>query len=156
MWHTPILNAPLDLPDEAATLALGAHLSRSLAAPLLVYLQGDLGAGKTTLMRGLLRGLGYAGRVKSPTYTLLESYDLPGFTLNHFDLYRLCDPREWLEAGFDELCGRDSVCVIEWPQRAAGALPPADAWLELKVQGTGRQCSVRAESERGKRWLQPG
>ena len=84
----------LSLPDEAATLALGAKLSKLLKPGWVVYLRGDLGAGKTTLVRGLLRALGYEGRVKSPTYTLLESYDLSRFILQHYDLYRMIDPRE--------------------------------------------------------------
>ena len=103
------------LPDEAATLAFGVQLARGLTPGLTFYLEGDLGAGKTTLVRGLLRGLGYTGRVKSPTYTLVETYGLPGFELYHFDLYRMHDPREWLDAGFREVSDGRAVSLIEWP-----------------------------------------
>jgi tRNA threonylcarbamoyladenosine biosynthesis protein TsaE len=91
------------LDDEAATLALGAQLARELQPGMTLYLEGDLGAGKTTLVRGMLRALGYAGRVKSPTYTLTEIYSLPAFDLYHFDLYRMHDPREWLDAGVSRI-----------------------------------------------------
>ena len=94
----------LTLPDEAATLALGARLAAALRPGMVVYLQGDLGAGKTTLVRGIVRALGYEGRVKSPTYTLVESYVFSTFTLQHYDLYRMVDPREWLDAGFRDDC----------------------------------------------------
>ena len=103
------------LADEAATLAFGAQLARELVPGLTFYLEGDLGAGKTTLVRGLLRALGYAGRVKSPTYTLAETYSLPAFELYHYDLYRMHDPREWLDAGFRDVIGGQAVSLIYWP-----------------------------------------
>lgn len=137
------------LPDESATLRLGEGLASCLMPGLQIRLQGDLGAGKTTLTRGILRGLGYAGRVKSPTYTLVESYPLASLTLHHFDLYRFSDPQEWLDAGFDDYLASDTVCLIEWPDKAGPLLPPADLTLELHVTGTGRSYRLIAHSATG-------
>ncbi len=141
------------LPDEAATLAFGARLARELTPGLCLYLEGDLGAGKTTLVRGLLRALGYAGRVRSPTYTLAETYDLPGFELYHFDLYRMHDPREWLDAGFRDI-GGGAVSLIEWPERAAGWLPPPDVIVWLSIADEGRELACEAVSPRGAQFLE--
>ncbi len=141
------------LDDEAATLALGAELARELRPGMTFYLEGDLGAGKTTLVRGMLRALGYAGRVKSPTYTLTEIYSLPAFDLYHFDLYRMHDPREWLDAGFRELADSDTVKLIEWPDRAAAWLPQADVRVKLQVRDSGREVECVAETELGKALL---
>jgi tRNA threonylcarbamoyladenosine biosynthesis protein TsaE len=141
------------LDDEAATLALGAELAWELQPGMTFYLEGDLGAGKTTLVRGMLRALGYAGRVKSPTYTLTEIYSLPKFDLYHFDLYRMHDPREWLDAGFRELADSDTVKLIEWPERAAGWLPQADVRVKLQVEDSGREVECVAETEQGKALL---
>ncbi len=143
----------LSLPDEAATLALGAQIARLLRAGMTVYLEGDLGAGKTTLVRGTLRALGYTGRVKSPTYTLTEIYSLPGFELYHFDLYRMHDPREWLEAGFREVADGQTVSLVEWPEKAAGLLPPADLRILLRVLDAGREVKIVAETALGKECL---
>jgi tRNA threonylcarbamoyladenosine biosynthesis protein TsaE len=137
------------LPNESATLALAAGFARVLTPGLVIHLHGDLGAGKTTFTRGLLRGLGYAGKVKSPTYTLVESYPCPSFTLHHFDLYRFVDPEEWEDAGFREYFGPDSVCLVEWPDKAGGLLPPADLELALEVCGTGRRYRFTAFTEAG-------
>lgn len=104
-------------------------------------------------MRGLLRALGYAGRVKSPTYTLAETYDLPGFELYHFDLYRMHDPREWLDAGFRDLSDR-TVSLIEWPDKAAGWLPAPDVVVRLGIVESGRDVSCEATSARGARYLE--
>lgn len=142
------------LDDEAATLAFGAELAGGLRPGMTFYLEGDLGAGKTTLVRGLLRGLGHAGRVKSPTYTLAETYALPGFELYHFDLYRMHDPREWLDAGFRETADSDTVRLIEWPDRAAGWLPPPDVRIRLKVADEGRDVECLAETELGRTFLE--
>ncbi len=141
------------LADEAATLAFGARLARELKPGMCFYLEGDLGAGKTTLVRGLLRALGYAGRVKSPTYTLAETYDLPGFELYHFDLYRMHDPREWLDAGFRDI-GERAVSLIEWPDKAAGWLPSPDVIVRLKIAGEGREALCEAVSPKGARYLE--
>ena len=127
------------LADEAATLALGASLAGALAPGLTIWLRGDLGAGKTTLTRGLLRELGFPGRVKSPTYTLVELYGFPRFNLYHFDLYRFADPDEWEDAGFREYFNPASVCLVEWPDKAGGLLPDPDVAVDLEFIDDGRQ-----------------
>ena len=138
------------LVDESATLALGAEIAPHLRGGMTLYLEGDLGAGKTTLVRGLLRALGYGGRVKSPTYTLTEIYSLTEFELYHFDLYRMHDPREWLDAGFREVADRRTVSLVEWPEKAAGLLPPPDVRIQLRVRDTGREVKLVAETVLGK------
>ncbi|MFP5408685.1 MAG: tRNA (adenosine(37)-N6)-threonylcarbamoyltransferase complex ATPase subunit type 1 TsaE [Gammaproteobacteria bacterium] len=142
------------LADEAATLAFGAQLARELTPGLTFYLEGDLGAGKTTLVRGMLRGLGYNGRVKSPTYTLAETYSLPAFELYHFDLYRMNDPREWMDAGFREVSDGHAVSLIEWPDKAAGWLPPPDVIVRLRVADEAREIECEAASARGAHYLE--
>jgi tRNA threonylcarbamoyladenosine biosynthesis protein TsaE len=141
----------LMLPDENATLALGAALAPLLAPGLVITLRGDLGAGKTTLVRGLLRALGYAGRVKSPTYSLVELYKVSRLHLYHFDFYRFHDPREWIDAGFRDAFDGRTVCLIEWPERASGLLPPPDLEIALQVRGEGRVASLTASSAAGER-----
>lgn len=141
------------LPDEAATLALGAALSPCLEPGLVFFLKGDLGAGKTTLVRGVLRGLGYAGRVKSPTYTLVELYTVSRLDLHHFDFYRFHDPREWIDAGFRETFNGRSVSLIEWPEKAGDLLPSADVEIALESSGSGRNASLRSSSPQGGRCL---
>lgn len=140
----------IDLPDAAATLALGARLGRALAPGLSIWLRGDLGAGKTTLARGVLRELDFSGRVKSPTYTLVELYPLSRFNLYHFDLYRFADPDEWHDAGFREYFNPASVCLVEWPEKAAGALPPADLRIELEILECGRVARIEALTAEGR------
>ena len=141
------------LADEAATLQLGQQWATGLEAPLIGYLNGDLGAGKTTLVRGILRGLGYTGAVKSPTYAIVESYPLARFTLHHFDLYRFTYPDEWVDAGLDELFTAKSICLIEWPLQGGDWVPPADIVFHLTPHHQGRMCSVTALTESGKRSL---
>ncbi len=144
----------LELPDEAATLALGARLGRALAPGLTIWLQGNLGAGKTTLTRGLLRELGFAGRVKSPTYTLVELYSLPRFNLYHFDLYRFAEPDEWEDAGFRDYFNPTSICLVEWPDKGGGLLPPPDVTVELDFRESGdvdgRSVRIEGFTEAGK------
>lgn len=142
------------LPDEAATLAFGAQLARELKPGMTFYLEGDLGAGKTTLVRGILRALGYNGRVKSPTYTLAETYSLPAFELYHFDLYRMHDPREWLDAGFRDVSDGRAVNLIEWPEKAAGWLPAPDVIVRLAIADEAREIECEAASPRGAEYLE--
>jgi tRNA threonylcarbamoyladenosine biosynthesis protein TsaE len=143
----------LALDDEAATLELGAQVAGALSPGLVIWLRGDLGAGKTTLTRGLLRRLGYQGKVKSPTYTLVESYVISGLYLYHFDLYRFVDPEEWDAAGFRDYFNRDSVCLVEWPEKAAQLLPIPDMEIRLAIHGAGREASLSAHTESGKQCL---
>jgi tRNA threonylcarbamoyladenosine biosynthesis protein TsaE len=142
------------LGDESATLELGRQLANALRPGMTIYLEGDLGAGKTTLVRGMLRALGHAGRVKSPTYTLAETYTFPSFELYHFDLYRMHDPREWLDAGFRETADSGTVRLIEWPDRAAGWLPAPDVRVRLTVVDDGREAECLAETELGRSLLE--
>ncbi|MBU3737128.1 MAG: tRNA (adenosine(37)-N6)-threonylcarbamoyltransferase complex ATPase subunit type 1 TsaE [Methylobacterium sp.] len=138
-----------DLADEAATRALGARLAAAVQPGMSLWLRGDLGAGKTTLSRGLLQGLGYTGKVKSPTYTLLEPYVVSGLHLYHFDLYRFVDPDEWDAAGFREYFNADAVCLVEWPEKAGDLLPPPDLDILLTPQGDGRRAELQARSATG-------
>ena len=142
------------LADEAATLALGNRLAQVIEPGLYVALSGDLGSGKTTLSRGILRGLGYQGKVKSPTYTLVELYNLSQLDLFHFDFYRFNDPREWLDAGFRDHFDPRTVCLVEWPERARDLLPIADLRVSLSVEGEGRRVRIAAQTEHGKRCLE--
>jgi len=141
------------LPDEAATIALGERLSRVLEGGLAIWLQGNLGAGKTTLVRGLLKGLGHVGKVKSPTYTLVEPYVVSGLYLYHFDLYRFVDPEEWDAAGFRDYFNAQSVCLVEWPEKAAELMPAPDIEISLTPSGSGRVALLSANSETGIRCL---
>jgi tRNA threonylcarbamoyladenosine biosynthesis protein TsaE len=137
------------LATEADTLDFGAALSQRLRPGLVIYLVGDLGAGKTTLTRGILRGLGYAGRVKSPTFTLLEPYSVSRLHLYHFDFYRFTDPQELGASGFREYFRDDAICLIEWPEKAAG-LPSPDLRIEMRMVGTGRSIDLTAHTEAGR------
>lgn len=143
----------VNLADEAATLALGARFGAALTPGMHVHLEGDLGAGKTTFVRGLLRGLGYADKVKSPTYTLVEEYAVRGLHLCHFDFYRFTRPEEYLDAGLDEYFARDGVCLVEWPRNAEPYLPPADVGISLAIDGAGRVATLVALSAKGERCL---
>lgn len=159
---TPV-SLTIDLPDEAATERLARRL-----APLLcgshpvqtgrgaggrVHLRGDLGAGKTTLVRALLRAAGVTGRIKSPSYALLESYNVSSLYFYHLDFYRFSDSQEWLDAGFRDILHPDNVVLIEWPERAGKLLPPPDLDIQLEYMGTGRQAVLVAHSEKGRTWL---
>lgn len=130
------------LADEAATLALGKRCATLFCAPATVYLHGDLGAGKTTFVRGFLQGLGYTGTVKSPTYAVVESYELPEKTIHHFDLYRFSTQYEWHDAGLDELFGEHSLCFIEWAEQGGEHLPQADWEVRLSPQNSGRHAHI--------------
>jgi len=127
----------------------GAALAPVLGKGMVVTLSGELGAGKTTLVRGLLRGLGWAGPVKSPTYTLVEHYLISSLYFYHFDFYRFDDPTEWENSGFAEYFRPDALCVIEWPERVRGMLPPVDVALTLRYQGNGRELLLEAGTPAG-------
>ncbi|GAB4117636.1 MAG: bifunctional tRNA (adenosine(37)-N6)-threonylcarbamoyltransferase complex ATPase subunit type 1 TsaE/phosphotransferase [Sideroxydans sp.] len=141
------------MPDETATANFAARLASVLKPGLMIYLQGDLGAGKTTLVRGLLRALGHEGKVKSPTYTLLEHYTTGELDLCHFDLYRFRDADEWESSGFRDEFDGHKVCLVEWPQQAAGLLPAADITLTLAILPEGRVLTLRADSTTGQECL---
>jgi len=145
------------LNDEAGTLALGASLARTLAPGLTIYLHGDLGAGKTTLTRALLHAAGYVGHVKSPTYTLAEPYAVTiagkPIQIIHFDLYRMGSPEEFLEAGFREEFNQNTVCIVEWPEKAESVLPQPDIEVFLGISGHGRDVKLQALSDKGNQCL---
>lgn len=137
------------LDDCAATERLGAQLAVTLTPGCVLYLQGDLGAGKTTLVRGLLRALGHAGTVKSPTYTLVEPYQLQDWRLFHWDLYRLADAEELEFLGLRDQLDGEAALLIEWPERGLGELPAADLIISLGYAGAGRAARLEACSPRG-------
>lgn len=151
--HNP-LKIKRYLGEADDTLALGRALAGCLEPGMLIYLTGDLGTGKTTLVRGVLHGLGYRGKVKSPTFALVELYKLSRLYLYHFDFYRFRSPREMADSGFREYFGRDAVCVVEWPEKAAGMLPPADVRIVMEVAGTGRNAEIEANTEAGRLCLE--
>jgi tRNA threonylcarbamoyladenosine biosynthesis protein TsaE len=144
----------VSLADEAATIALGARLASILQGGLSLWLVGDLGAGKTTMVRGVLKALGHVGKVKSPTYTLVEPYVISGLYLYHFDLYRFVDPEEWDAAGFRDYFNPQSVCLVEWPEKAAALMPSPDIEIRLMPHGDGREATLEAKSEIGKQCLE--
>jgi tRNA threonylcarbamoyladenosine biosynthesis protein TsaE len=137
------------LSDEDATIAFGAQLAHAISPGMTVFLDGNLGAGKTTLTRGVLRGLGFTGRVKSPTYTLVEPYAVSSLYFYHFDLYRFNDPEEWEDAGFRDYFNSESVCLIEWADKAAGQLPAPDWLIELAPENEGRRLRLNANTPLG-------
>lgn len=139
-------NVTQELADEAATLQAGRKIASCLQPGCVVFMHGDLGAGKTTMVRGMLQGLGFQGKVKSPTYTLVEPYVFSRFTLYHFDLYRFKDEDEWEAAGFRDYFNHASVCVVEWPEKAPHMLPKPDFEIKIThtVAGVGRKLQVSA------------
>jgi tRNA threonylcarbamoyladenosine biosynthesis protein TsaE len=147
------MSEALFLPDQNATLRLGAALAAGVGRGRVIFLSGDPGAGKTTLVQGLLRALGVAGRVKSPTYSLVELYKLSSLNLYHFDFYRIKDRSEWVDSEFREYFNQDSACVVEWPERVAGLLAPPDLESRLDFSGTGRSALLTARSPAGREWL---
>lgn len=141
----------LVLPDEAATRALGQGLARAIDAGLVIYLEGELGAGKTSLARALLQARGAGERIKSPTYSLVESYELEdGRRAWHLDLYRVADPGELEWLGLDALGDPRAWVLVEWPERGAGSLPPADLEIRLAYEGAGRHVDLVPLSARGR------
>src|SRR5688500_3085250 len=147
------MSLDIKLPDAAATEALGRAAAAGAAPGRILHLRGDLGAGKTTVVRGLLRALGHAGRVKSPTFTLVEPYELSSLHFYHFDFYRLKNKEEWEDAGFREYFNAQALCVVEWPERAAGLLYPADLEISLLFDGEARRARVDSHTEAGRAWL---
>ncbi|MEI2796646.1 tRNA (adenosine(37)-N6)-threonylcarbamoyltransferase complex ATPase subunit type 1 TsaE [Pseudoxanthomonas sp. F11] len=142
----------LFLPDTDATEALGQALARTRPAVAVVHLRGDLGAGKSTLARALLRALGVAGAIRSPTYTLVERYPVEGGEAWHLDLYRIGDAGELEFLGLDE--GAAVLWLVEWPERGGAALPRADLQVDLAVEGGGRAVRLKAVSPQGQQWLE--
>lgn len=155
MAHTPIVKNLL-WQDETATQSFAAALAlQPSLRHAFVELHGDLGAGKTTLVRHLLRALGVQGRVKSPTYAVVEPYELPGLNVWHFDFYRFSDPREWEDAGFRDIFASPGLKLAEWPEKAAGFLPRADLVIQLDaMDDDARQVTLTSQTDLGAALLQ--
>jgi tRNA threonylcarbamoyladenosine biosynthesis protein TsaE len=143
----------MHLADESATVALAQRLAERLRPGMVIFLHGDLGAGKTTLVRGMMNALGYAGRIKSPTYTLVEPYHINGLDLRHFDLYRLHDEVEWETAGFRDEFDGHNIFLIEWPERARGFIPKADIEITFKILPHGRNIDIKGNTPSGRECL---
>jgi tRNA threonylcarbamoyladenosine biosynthesis protein TsaE len=152
----PELTSPpgltLHLADEDAMVAFGGRLAAVTQGLGTIFFEGDLGAGKTTLSRGLIRGLGHAGAVKSPTFTLVESYEIGRVRAFHFDLYRLVDPEELEYLGIRDYFDGESLCLVEWPQRGAGFLPKPDLTITISAQASGRSLILSPLGSRGESW----
>ncbi len=140
----------LSVRDDMAMRALGARLAGACRPGAIIYLVGELGAGKSTLARGFLRALGHEGGVRSPTYTLVEPYELPAGQIYHLDLYRLADPEELEFLGLRDWLTDNAILLVEWPQRGAGVLPAADVTVTIAYDGTARHVTVMAVSEKGR------
>lgn len=175
MSSKPLQSLRLHLKDEFATEALGEALARATGASTVacaespthpgqrpaagphrggvIHLQGSLGAGKTALCRAFLRASGVTGRIKSPSYALLETYKVSNLYLYHLDFYRFSDPREWLDAGFRDLMRDDSLVLIEWPEKAEGLLPVPDMLIALEYSDAARDASIAAFTDRGQTWM---
>lgn len=142
----------LYLADEDAMVALGTRIAQVTQGHGIVFLDGDLGAGKTTLSRGIIRGLGHVGSVKSPTFTLVEPYEIGEIRAFHFDLYRLVDPEELEYLGIRDYLEDDALCLIEWPQKGAGFLPKPDLTITISPQDSGRSLKILSQGSRGEAW----
>lgn len=142
----------LYLADEQAMSDFGARIARVTRGHGLIFLEGNLGAGKTTLSRGIIRGLGYVGAVKSPTFTLVEPYEIGDIRAFHFDLYRLVDPEELEYLGIRDYFEDDALCLIEWPDKGAGFLPKPDLTITISPQDSGRSLKILSQGSRGEAW----
>ena len=151
--HNTDSSIELLIDNEEEMVAFGQQLAEVTAGHAIVYLEGNLGAGKTTLSRGILQHMGHKGAVKSPTYTLVEPYTINGRQVYHFDLYRLADPEELEFIGGRDYFEEESLCLIEWPCKGEGALPDADLWVVLDYNLPGRKASVKAGTAKGQEML---
>ena len=142
----------LYLADEEAMTAFGARIAKTTEGHGLIFLEGDLGAGKTTLSRGIIRGLGHEGAVKSPTFTLVEPYEIGDIRAFHFDLYRLVDPEELEYLGIRDYFEDDALCLIEWPRKGSGFLPKPDLTITISPQDSGRSLKILSQGSRGEAW----
>ena len=142
----------LFLADEDAMVAFGQRIAQVTAGAGLIFLEGDLGAGKTTLSRGIIRGLGHTGAVKSPTFTLVEPYEIGAIRAFHFDLYRLVDPEELEYMGIRDYFDKDALCLIEWADKGTGFLPKPDLTITITPRESGRQLKLLPQSARAESW----
>ena len=142
----------LFMADEQAMVDFGARIAEVTEGRGVIFIEGDLGAGKTTLSRGIIRGLGHRGAVKSPTFTLVEPYEIGDKRAFHFDLYRLVDPEELEYMGIRDYFDDDALCLLEWPQKGAGILPKPDLTITISPQAGGRSLSLLPQGSRGEAW----